>query len=148
MFYFLYGLATTLKPNTGGGYGGSGRVGSVPTLPEASDNILIATTPERIVLAWLDRKGIIYDFQSSMMGGRYELGGSIVDVLIPDLNTAIRIQGGYWHQGVEKSATDTIQRELLESHGWQVVDVWEKDLTPPERANYTLEAALRGQEVV
>lgn len=110
---------------------------------------ILATEPERIVLAWLDKRGIVdYEFQSSQLGGRFELGGSIVDFLIPDLSLAWRVQGGYWHQGVEKSATDSVQRELLESQGWTVVDIWESDLDTPEKVNTTLDKALRGEEML
>ena len=112
-------------------------------------NTIIASAPERIVLNWLDKRGITdYVFQSSQMGGRFELGGSVVDFLFPERSLAWRVQGTYWHQGVEKVGTDTVQRELLESQGWVVVDIFEKDLTPPEKANQTLEAALMGQEVL
>ena len=109
---------------------------------------IMASAPERIVYDWLTKRHILFTFQSSMGGGRFELGGSIVDFTLDDLGVAIRVQGGYWHQGVEKVGTDTVQRELLESQGWIVVDILEKDLTPPYRANQTLEAALRGQEVL
>ena len=109
---------------------------------------VIASDIERIVLRWLDRRKILYDFQSSQLGGRFELGGSIVDILIPDLHLAIRVQGSYWHKGIEKEATDSIQRELLESQGWTIVDVWESDLDTPEKIESTLTKALRGEEVL
>jgi len=112
-------------------------------------NTQIASEPERIVLAWLDKRGIVdYEFQSSMMGGRYELGGSIVDILFPERGLAWRIQGTYWHRGVEKEGTDAVQRELLESQGWVVVDIWESMLDTPERVNEVLEKALRGEEML
>jgi len=111
-------------------------------------NTQIASDLERIVLSWLDKRKIIYDFQSSQMGGRFELGGSIVDVLIPDLQLAWRIQGDYFHKPIAKQATDDIQRELLEGQGWIVVDVWGKDLDTPEKVNDTLTKALRGEETL
>lgn len=110
---------------------------------------IIASEPERIVLAWLGKRGITdYDFQSSQLGGRFELGGSVVDFLFSERQLAWRVQGEYWHQGVEKTGTDAVQRELLESQGWIVVDIKEEDLSLPERANQTLEAALRGEEMI
>ena len=109
---------------------------------------LIASDLERICLSWLDKRGITdYEFQSSQMGGRFELGGSIVDFLFYERALAWRVQGEYYHRGVEKEGTDAIQRELLESQGWVVVDLWEDDLTP-ERINDTLERALRGEEML
>jgi len=111
-------------------------------------NEIITSDIERIVLAWLDKRHIIYEFQSSQMGGRYELGGSIVDVLIHELNLAWRIHGDYWHKPIAKRATDEVQREILESQGWTVVDIWGSDLETPEEVNSTLEKALLGQEVL
>ena len=112
-------------------------------------NTQIASDLERIVLSWLDRRGIVdYEFQSSLLGGRFELGGSIVDFLFSERALAWRVQGGYWHRGVEKEGSDAIQRELLESQGWIVVDIFGSDLDTPERVNETLEKALRGEEVL
>jgi len=149
MFYFLYWLATTLKPNTGGGYGGSGRVGSVPSLLGTSPDTLVASDLERIVINWLNKRGIIdYDFQSSLLGGRYELGGSIIDILFPDRSLAWRIQGDYWHKQIAKQATDSVQRELLESQGWKVVDIWGSTLDTPTRIEETLRKALMGVEML
>ena len=149
MFYFLYLLATMLKPGTGGGYAGSGRSNPITTLLEPDQANASASDIERIVLNWLDNHKIIdYSFQSSLMGGHYELGGAVVDFLFPDRELAWRIQGDYWHKQIAKQATDDIQRELLEGQGWIVVDVWGKDLDTPERVNDTLTKALRGEEVL
>jgi len=109
---------------------------------------IIASDIERIVLRWLDRRGIIYDFQSSLMGGRFSLGGAIVDVLIYDLQLAWRVHGDYWHKPIAKQATDDVQRELLENQGWVVVDIWGSGLETPEKINSTLQKALRGEETL
>ena len=103
---------------------------------------------EAIVYKWLTNHNIAFTFQSSFFGGRYEMGGAVVDFTLDELNIALRVQGDYFHTGVEKSATDTVQRELLESQGWQVVDIWGSDLETPEEINTTLEKALRGEEVL
>jgi len=112
-------------------------------------NTQIASDLERICLSWLDKRGITdYEFQSSQMGGRFELGGAIVDFLFSERALAWRVQGDYFHQGVEKEGTDAIQRELLESQGWTVIDIYGSDLDTPERINNTLTRALRGEEVI
>jgi len=103
---------------------------------------------EAIVYDWLSEKNIAFTFQSSFGGGRFELGGSIIDFTLDELNIGLRVHGDYWHSGVEKSATDEVQRELLESQGWQIVDIWGSDLETPEEINTTLEKALRGEEVL
>ena len=112
----------------------------------------IASDLERIVIDWLKKRGmemgIDYGFQSSLMGGRFELGGAIVDFIFSERALLWRVQGDYFHKGVEKEGTDAIQRELLESQGWTVIDIWGSDLDTPERINDTLTRALRGEEVL
>ena len=108
-----------------------------------------ASDIELIVLRWLDSKGITdYEFQSSMMGGRFELGGAIGDVVFYERSLVWRIQGDYFHKGVEKEGTDAIQQELLESQGWQVVNIWGSSLDTPARIEETLSKALLGEEML
>jgi len=108
-----------------------------------------ASDIEMIVLRWLDGKGIVdYEFQSSLLGGYYELGGSVVDVLFPERLLAWRIQGDYWHKQISQRARDDIQREMLEAQGWTVIDIWGSDLDTPERVNETLTKALQGGEML
>lgn len=107
-----------------------------------------ASSIELIVQNWLIKKGITdFEFQVSIGGGRYELGGAVVDCLSYERGLAWRLHGGYWHKGVEKEGTDLIQRELLVAQGWTVVDIWEDDLRDPARREYTLNTALQGEEV-
>lgn len=108
-----------------------------------------ATDIERTVINWLVKNHITdFQFQSSLLGGFYELGGAVVDVLFPARALAWRIHGDYWHSGVEKSARDAVQRELLESRGWTVIDIWGSDLDNPVRRDEVLSKALRGEEVL
>jgi len=83
---------------------------------------------ERIVHNWLTRHKISFDFQSSIAGGFYALGGSVVDFILKDMMVALRVQGTYWHTGVMKEGRDLYQREILEQLGYTVVDLWEADL--------------------
>ena len=106
----------------------------------------IATDIELIVLQWLDRHKIIYEFQSSLMGGFFELGGAVVDILLREDNIAIRIFGTYWHKGVEKTGSDIIQKEMLTTEGWTVVDLWSSDLE--SRLDETMRLALQGVEIL
>jgi len=109
----------------------------------------IASDLEGIVLQWLDKRGITdYEFQSSLMGGRFELGGSVVDFLFPERLLAWRVHGDYWHKQMAQNASDDVQRELLESQGWTVVDIWGSNLETPARVTETLTKALQGQEML
>ena len=108
------------------------------------------TTPmtdiEAVVVRWLTQRGIQFEFQTSLMGGFYQLGGAVVDILIPDRMLAWRIFGEYWHRGVTKEGSDTLQREMLGELGYTVVDLWANDIE--NRLEETLTKALRGEEVL
>ena len=109
----------------------------------------IASDIEIIVLRWLDKKGIIdYEFQSSLMGGRYELGGAIGDVVFYERSLLWRVHGDYWHKQMSQRARDNVQQELLEAEGWQVVNIWGSSLETPEMVEETLSKALVGKEVL
>ena len=111
-------------------------------------NTLIFSDLEAIVYNWLTKHSIEFSFQSSMMGGRYESGGAIADFTIYELNLILRIQGDYFHTQINKQATDSVQRELLEAQGWTVIDIYGSDLESPEEINTTMEKAVRGEEVL
>ena len=108
----------------------------------------VATDIELIVIHWLDRKRIAYQFQTSLAGGFYELGGAVVHFFLPDRQLAWRIFGEYWHKGVTKSGTDAIQKEMLTAEGWTVVDLWSSDIEDPVRREEALIKALRGEEML
>jgi len=106
----------------------------------------MATDIELIVLGYLDRRKILYQFQTSLAGGFYELGGAVVDFLLPERSLAWRIFGEYWHTPVATQGRDAIQRELLASQGWTVVDIWGSDIK--ERLEETMRLALQGREML
>lgn len=106
----------------------------------------IATDIEQLVLDWLDKRKIVYEFETSLRGGFYALGGAVVDIILRERRLAWRIFGEYWHRGVTKEGSDTIQREMLTELGWTVVDLWSDDIE--NRLEETLTKALRGEEVL
>ena len=99
---------------------------------------------EALVYEWLTRRNIEFQFQTSLMGGFFELGGSVVDFLVGDL--AWRVQGEYFHKGVVKTGSDIIQKEQLTALGYTVVDLLADDLE--NRLNETLTLALQGVEML
>lgn len=103
-----------------------------------------ASDLEIIVIRWLEKNKIEYKFQTSLMGGFYELGGAVVDFIIGDL--AWRVMGEYWHEGVEARGRDVMQREMLTAMGFIVVDIYGEDLR--KRLDETLTKALRGEEML
>lgn len=106
----------------------------------------VYTDIELIVIKWLEKHKIQFEAQSSLRGGFYTLGGAVVDFLLPARRLAWRIFGEYWHRGVTKEGSDTIQREMLGELGWVVVDLWSDDIE--NRLNETLTRALRGEEML
>ena len=106
----------------------------------------VATDLEQIVIWYLDKHNIEYQFQSALMGGWYQLGGAVCDFLFPDRLLAWRVFGEYWHTGVEIEAHDKIQREQLTSEGWTVVDLRQDDLE--NRLTLTMRKALLGEEML
>ena len=106
----------------------------------------VMTDIEAIVYNWLVRRKIAFQFATSLRGGFYELGGAVVDFLLPERRLAWRVMGEYWHRGATPEGKDVIQRELLTGMGWTVVDLWGDDLE--NRLNETMRKALLGQEML
>lgn len=96
---------------------------------------IVGTLPELLTYDWLESRNRLFDFQSSLMGGRLIMGGAVADFIISDLApgglVVWRVQGDYWHTQPERQRSDFAQRErlLMESYMGvpvvQVVDLWE-----------------------
>lgn len=104
------------------------------------------TDIERIVLEWLTRHKIDFQFATSLRGGFFELGGAVVDFILPARMLAWRVMGEYWHTGVTAEGHDLVQRELLTELGYIVVDLWGQDLQ--NRLDETMRLALQGREML
>ncbi len=102
---------------------------------------------EKKVWSWLDKKKIPFMPQEKFFGGVTELGGAVVDFVLTERYIVIRVMGTHWHTGIEPEARDLIGREKLTEAGYQVVDVWDTDLDTPEQVEYTLNKAIRGEEL-
>lgn len=103
------------------------------------------TDIEQLVEAWLIRNKTPYESQVSLRGGVFELGGSKVDFIVEG-SVCLRVQGSFWHSGVEKTGSDAVQRELLEADEWVVVDLFEDDIKT--RLDETMRLAIKGQEMI
>ena len=95
-------------------------------------------------------EGIDFTFQSSLLGGRQERGGLIIDFLIsPDL--AISVLGTYFHYflGGGTGGNDLLTREILAKQGTTLIFIDEHDLvfgeenTWPRNARYYVSEALQ-----
>ena len=108
----------------------------------------VGTEPERLCYNALIQLGKIpgtdFSFQTSLMGGRLERGGLIVDFTFtnpPDL--AISVLGVYFHYrlGGGTESRDLMTRELLAGQGIVLVFIDENDLI--DDARYYVEQALQ-----
>ena len=106
----------------------------------------VMTEPEAIVYQFLVERKIPFEFQTSLAGGIYELGGSVIDFLLPEHRLAWRVMGSYWHRGVTKEGSDLIQKESLSAMGLVVVDLQEDDLH--NKLEETMRLALQGIEII
>jgi very-short-patch-repair endonuclease len=83
------------------------------------------TLPERIAWLALYKRQVEFDFQSSLLGGRLELGGMVADFILPTHMIIIRVQTQYWHAGLAATTKDQAQKSVLEGMGYVVHDLWE-----------------------
>jgi len=84
------------------------------------------TLPERIMYRYLIERLFFstadVDFQSSLSGGRLELGGIVADFIIQSLQMIVRVQGPT-HGQFLVVRKDEEQRMALEEMGFRIVDI-------------------------
>ncbi len=104
------------------------------------------TLPEWRVYFWLTKHNIEFDFQSSMMGGRLQLGGLVSDFLLPQRSPpmVLNVQGIFWHYFGPNAdrQKDQRQQDQLENMGYQVINLDEDMIL--ERLDYVMRAAMQG----
>jgi very-short-patch-repair endonuclease len=102
------------------------KVGEDPLEARAVSKTLVkGTLPERIVFRYLVEKldmisGVDFDFQTSLSGGRLELGGVVVDFTFQFLHIALQVQGPT-HNALARFRKDEEQRLFLEQMGYSVI---------------------------
>jgi len=100
--------------------------------------------PERRIYGWLVRHKIEFESQVPLMGGRRP-GGAVVDFIIytrvPPI--VLRVQS-YWHTDPAAKSFDDYQKQAIEDLGYQVVDVWEYELSGEEETHFTMVTILYG----
>ena len=115
------------------------------------------TTPELIVMDFLERRREKYQFQMWVLGGRKIKGGAVLDFVIDNGRSVIVVwvQGDYWHKRARRRQADEAQ--MLAVRGLQIwgkrvsstISVWESRIASDNRAQrrQTLEAMLTGREL-
>ena len=120
------------------------KVGEDPLEARAvSKETVKGTLPERILYMALIHvlhftPDVDFDFQSSLQGGRLELGGIVADFLFEYRRLIIRVQGPT-HVEFLRSAKDEEQRMALVEMGFTVKDLWDYTIYD----EYALEDWLR-----
>ena len=120
------------------------KVGEDPLEARAvSKETVNGTLPERILyLALIHvlhmQPDADFDFQSSLQGGRLELGGIVADFILEYLRMIIRVQGPT-HAQFLRQAKDEEQRMALEEMGYLVCDIYDTTIYD----EYRLEDWLR-----
>ena len=108
----------------------------------------VGTEPERLCYNALIQIGVAPDvdftFQTSLLGGRMDKGGLVVDFVIenpPDL--AISVLGVYFHYklGGGTRARDLMTREIMAQNGITLIFIDENDLM--DNARHYVEEALQ-----
>jgi len=117
--------------------------GSVLEARAMPKSLVRGTLPERILYRALLEllhfaEGVEFDFQSSLQGGRVELGGIVADFMFPYLGIVIQVQGPT-HGEYIRIQKDREQKLALEQMGYEVYDL-EEDTIYDE---YALEDWLR-----
>lgn len=85
------------------------------------------TLPERIVYYYLTKylkfqSGVDFDFQSSLLGGRMEMGGLVADFLFERMRIVIQVQGPT-HDTFMRKAKDNEQAGILAEMGYTVYEL-------------------------
>ncbi len=119
------------------------RVGLDPLEIRAVSREQVAgTLPERIVYAYLNRLGFRdgsdFDFQSSVEGGRLELGGIVADFLFPFLKIIINPMGPT-HETYIRAIKNEEQISALMAMGYEVFMIPDEDIYN----EYTFEELMR-----
>ena len=115
-------------------------------MKNASDYAFLSSL-EKKVWDWLVKNNIPFDTERTFLAESGELGSARVDFVIPDRNLLLRVMGSYFHSGLEAKARDELSKERLMGQGYNVVDLWESDLTD-EKIENTMRKALRGEEII
>ncbi len=86
---------------------------------------IVGSLAERIVHLELTRRKIPFDFQSSMFGGRLELGGMVADFILLDRPVVLRVQSSPWHTDAEAIMRDALHKAHIKNIGKETWDIWD-----------------------
>ena len=109
------------------GLKGRTKIGEDPREMRAIPHSIVkGTLPERIVFLWLIKAYFVVDidfsFQSSLSGGRLELGGIVADFIFEPRKMILQVQGPT-HDQFLRMRKDEEQKQILYSLGYEVVDI-------------------------
>lgn len=83
--------------------------------------------------------GLDFDFQSTQLGGRMELGGLVADFIFPAAALIVQVQS-YWHTiTLEHEVRDNDQASVLRGMGWDVLEIWPQTIEDPAALRWWME---------
>lgn len=110
----------------------------------------LGTYPELVVMDWLNRRALRYEFQFRVLGGRAIMGGQVLDFVIDQGRDVLilEVNGVYWHTRPGKTRIDEAQKyALLGLRIWgkpvgAVITVWDSRIMDKRRLNPVMQMAL------
>lgn len=106
------------------------------------------TLPERIIYKYLidNFPGLEFDFQSSLSGGRLELGGIVADFIFPKFMLVLQVQGPT-HNDFLRARKDEEQFMILKQMGYEVYPIWEDEIYDEYKLENIMRSLLLHQRV-
>lgn len=104
------------------------RLDYTAALEERAAQNVRGSLQERIFYQVLVNYGLIPDidfsFQTSMLGGRMELGGLVADFIFPVVGVIVQVQSMWHNLSLEFKVRDQDQAAVLQSMGYVVFEIW------------------------
>ena len=115
----------------------------------------LGTFPELVTYDWLQRRGIFFEYQKAVLGGRALRGGQVVDFALDQglFASVWEVQGRYWHTRPGKIQADEAERmalmsiEIFGKPVKYVVEIWDTRIMDKHKRNQVFEQALAGVEL-
>lgn len=111
-------------------------------LDEREGKTLPASWFERLAHRTFDAVGIPMDVEYPIYAANGQLLARL-DLAIPPLRIGVECQSWLWHATPEAQHRDARRRGMLRQLGWEIVDVWWRDLRQPDRILAELHHLIR-----
>lgn len=111
-------------------------------LDEREGKTLPASWFQRLAKRLFESTGLAMDDEYPVYGEDGRLLARL-DLAIPPLRIGVECQSWAWHATPEAQHRDARRRGMLRRLGWEIVDVWWRDLRQPDRVLAELRHLVR-----